>query len=171
MGCDESVARPPKVVKHGQLKAVCVQFSPSFMEVRSSMAKADALLEQVANEEMDLIVLPEMSFTGYCFKSREEVLPFTETPQDIRSAIDNLDLNDDVPNTLKWALRTSKKFNSAWVVVGFPERTLDDKFFNSAMIVNYALKELHIVRKVLLFGDDKNWCDLESSVSGIEYNY
>ena len=110
------------------------------------MAKADVLLEQVANEEVDLIVLPEMAFTGCCFKSREEILPYTETTKDIHSAIDNPDLNDEEPDTLKWALRTSKKFKTAWVVVGFPEHTVDDKYFNAAMIVNYALKCILIVR-------------------------
>ena len=61
--------------------------------------------------------------------------------------------------------------NSAWVAVGFAERDSEGNFFNSALLVNYELRQCHITRKTLLYEDDKKWCTLESQVSGIENNF
>ena len=65
----------------------------------------------------------------------------------------------------------SKRFAPAWVAVGFPEKDSEDRYFNSALVVNHELRKIHVVRKVLLFADDKKWATLESEESGIEYNF
>lgn len=65
----------------------------------------------------------------------------------------------------------SKKFAPAWVAVGFAERDDNDHYFNSAMVINYTLRECHVARKVLAYEDDSKWMNVEQSVSGIEYNF
>ena len=96
-------------------------------------------------------------------------------PADIGSLIDSLDEEEEEkkeqPCTFKWALRTSRRFSPAWVAVGFAERDDQGNYFNSAFIVNHELRIGHVVRKVLLFDDDKKWATVEASVSGIEYNF
>ena len=79
MGCDESVNRPKVGTKEG-LRVACLQYAPVFQDRAASMAKADAMLEQISSGSaaFDLIILPEMAFTGYCFKSREDIVPFVE---------------------------------------------------------------------------------------------
>ena len=57
------------------------------------------------------------------------------------------------------------------MAVGFAEKDDENNYFNSAFIVNYELRICHVVRKVLLFDDDKKWATVEASVSGIEYNF
>ena len=94
MGCTESssgVNRPRVATKDG-IKTVCLQFCPVFKDIGASMAKADALLDSIEDRDedgtgLDLIVLPEMAFSGYRFQGREDILPFTEPDQDISAAI------------------------------------------------------------------------------------
>ena len=62
-------------------------------------------------------------------------------------------------------------FSPAWVTVGFAEKDAQDRYFNSALVVNHELRIFHIVRKVILFFDDKKWATLEADVSGVEYNF
>ena len=38
-------------------------------------------------------------------------------------------------------------------------------------MVNYELRTMHVVRKVILFQDDKKWATLQESVTGIEYDF
>ena len=140
------------------------------------MERADSILEEIEQgSPVDLIVLPEMAFTGYKFDNREDIEPYLEAvPADIEAFLGTLDdsteSNQQEPNTFKWAFKVSRKFTSAWVAVGFGERD-GDKFYNSAMLVNYELRVCHVVRKVLLFQDDETWANLESDASGIEYNF
>ena len=54
------------------------QFRPLFGQVRRNVKKVVSALQGV---KADLIVLPELAFTGYHFKDREEVLSLSEDPQ------------------------------------------------------------------------------------------
>jgi len=136
------------------------------------------LLDEIADEPIDLIVLPEMALIGYRFDNREDIAPYTESvPQNIGTLIDNLE-NDNQEEakvngacTFTWALKVSKRFSPAWVAVGFAERDTNDNYFNSAVVISHSQRICHVIRKTLHFTDDKLWATLESSVSGREYNY
>ena len=111
---------------------------------------------------------------GYKFESREDIAPFVEqVPASLDELIGRLDDAEEgeQPCTFKWALRTSRRFTPAWVAVGFAEKDAQDRYFNSALVINHELRVCHVVRKVILYDDDKEWATLESSVSGIEYNF
>ena len=58
-----------------------------------------------------------------------------------------------------------------WVVLGFPERDEGGNLYNSAMAVNHQLKQMHVIRKVFLFGADKTWAVPEEHGSGIPMNF
>ena len=125
-------------------------------------------------QAVDLIVLPEMALIGYKFESREDIAPFVEeAPANLDQVLGSLDADDEEgePCTFKWALRASRRFSPAWVTVGFAEKDAQDRYFNSALVVNHELRIFHIVRKVILFFDDKKWATLEADVSGVEYNF
>jgi protein N-terminal amidase len=50
------------------MKVGCLQFAPKLGEVKENIRKADSLLEDTSSSELDLLVLPEMAFSGeYCF--------------------------------------------------------------------------------------------------------
>lgn len=46
------------------MKVGCLQFAPKLGEVHENIRKADSLLEDTASSELDLLVLPEMAFSG-----------------------------------------------------------------------------------------------------------
>ena len=126
-----------------------------------------------------------MALTGYCFDDIEDIERYTEdiSRDDLDAAIEELHQAEVAEKeveghegassfTLLWSLKISKRYSPAWVVVGFAEREPErQQFFNSALVVNYALRQCHIVRKVLLWPDDKRWANKEQDMSGIEYNY
>lgn len=117
-----------------------------------------------------------MALIGYKFESREDIGPFVEqAPADIGALIDSLDAEEEAKDgelcSFKWALQVSRRFSPAWVALGFAEKDDEDRYFNSALVVNHELRICHIVRKVLLWFDDKKWATLESTVSGVEYNF
>ena len=52
------------------IKVGFFQFDPLFGEVQKNL---DKVIHTVSNKDADLIVLPELPFTGYYFKDREEL--------------------------------------------------------------------------------------------------
>lgn len=58
--------------------AAAVQFEPGFGAKEQNVAQLLRMVEEAAAAGAQLIVLPEMGTTGYCFRSREEIAPFVE---------------------------------------------------------------------------------------------
>ena len=149
---------------------------PEFKNKAKSIERAESLLEELTDSQVDLILLPEMALIGYRFDDRADIQPYVErVPDNIDALIDAVDGEEEskegLPCSFKWAFGVSKRFNSAWVAVGFAEKDESDHFFNSALLVNHGLRECHVVRKVLSYEDDKKWADTEVTVSGVEYNF
>lgn len=78
---------------------------PQFGMVQLNAAHADELIASLAPGDVDLLVLPEMAFTGYCFRNAEQIRPLCERDSD--------------GVTVSWARRTAVRLK-AYVVVGFP---------------------------------------------------
>lgn len=60
----------------------------------------------MGRNELDLLVLPEMAVTGYCFKDAEEIAPFLESQRGT-----TFDLSRDLARRL-----------GCYVAAGYPER-------------------------------------------------
>ena len=61
------------------MKIALCQFAPIHGNVQSNMDKASGLLQGYTDKDaIDLLILPEMAFSGYVFKSKEDILPFIE---------------------------------------------------------------------------------------------
>ena len=50
-----------KIIK---MKIACLQFDSRISNVKGNIEKADSLLEKTAAGDLDLLVLPELAFTG-----------------------------------------------------------------------------------------------------------
>ena len=62
-----------------KVKVLALQYAPVLMDIQASMTKVDALLEKYdAESNIDVLVLPELSFQGGFFYSKEEVLHYSE---------------------------------------------------------------------------------------------
>jgi predicted amidohydrolase len=115
------------------------QYKPAFGKVSKNLKKVVSVL---SNIEADLIVLPELAFTGYYFRDRKEVMQHAEDPTK-SSSIDSL-----------IALCREKKF---YLVSGFTEKRKDKCFNSSVLIGPEGL--IHLYRKLHLFNTEKNCFD------------
>ena len=131
-------------VEKGRIKTVMLrvgffQFAPTFGEVAANLSKVVSALRKV---EADIIVLPELAFTGYFFQNRSELAFLAEDPAD-SSTISSL-----------VALCRDRGF---FLVTGFAEKSRD-KIFNSALLVG-GDGLLHTYRKLHLFNTEKESFD------------
>ena len=115
------------------------QFNPSFGQVSSNLAQ---VTDRLGTIEADLIVLPELAFTGYYFHDRDEVRALAEEPSH-SSTVDTLS-----------ALCRERQF---FLVTGFAERQ-QDKCFNSALLIG-PQGLVHTYRKIHLFGTEQDCFD------------
>lgn len=123
-----------------KLRIACVQFSPTLGKVEDNIAKVKKLLSEVTRD-IDLLVLPELSLTGYNFSSPREIEPFLES-------------SSSGP-TYSLALELSAKY-SCTTVIGYPER-FRKATYNSAMVVDEHGKLVYNYRKTHLYETDVTW--------------
>ncbi len=121
------------------MRAGFYQYKPVFGKVDRNLNK---VISTLRNVEADLIVLPELAFTGYYFQNREEVMQYAEDPTH-STTIDSLT-----------ALCREKKF---YLVSGFSEKRKDKCFNSSVLIGPQGL--IHVYRKLHLFNTEKNCFD------------
>lgn len=121
------------------LKAGYCQFAPVFGEMQANRHRAVSLIER---SEADLIVLPELPFTGYGFESREQLLTLAEDPEDSET----ISILTELCNR-----------NSVHIVTGFAERA-GEKCFNSAFLIGPRGIE-GCYRKLHLFDREKTYFD------------
>ncbi|KAL1876884.1 hypothetical protein VTK73DRAFT_9037 [Phialemonium thermophilum] len=134
------------------MKIGCLQFAPQVGDVENNLNRADAVLSRVDPQELDdldLLVLPEMAFSGYNFRSLQEISPFLEPSG---SGVSSL-----------WARTTALKHDCA-VVVGYPERVdVTDKwptgpeYYNSLIMVSGDGETIVNYRKSFLYYTDETW--------------
>ncbi|RAL58061.1 hypothetical protein DID88_009669 [Monilinia fructigena] len=89
------------------MKIACLQFSPVLGDVDNNLTRADAVLAKANVQDLDLLVLPELAFSGYNFKSLQHISPYLEPTT---SGISSL-----------WARTTALKHDCV-VIVGYPEK-------------------------------------------------
>jgi len=121
------------------MRAGFYQFRPVFGDVTKNLAKVVKNLDGV---DADLIVLPELPFTGYYFQSREEV---KQLSQEISSS------------KILDSLKSLCVKNDYYIVTGFAEKA-KDHYYNSAVLLGPE-GVVHTYRKLHLFNMEKSWFD------------
>ncbi|EPS42650.1 hypothetical protein H072_3432 [Dactylellina haptotyla CBS 200.50] len=97
------------------MKIACLQFNPRIGKVQDNIQKADKILEDAlgiedVQDKVDVLVLPELAFTGYVFDSKASIRPYLEPTS---SGI-----------TAQWAQSTSRRLR-CYTIVGYPELAAD----------------------------------------------
>ncbi len=115
------------------------QFRPAFGQKRKNLVKVINALHDV---KADLMVLPELPFTGYYFQDRAEVMRLSEETSD---------------SVIVEGLAALCKEKDFYIVTGFAERK-GSQCFNSALLIGPDGLE-HTYRKLHLFNEEKNWFD------------
>lgn len=120
-------------------RAGFLQFAPRFGEMAGNCRRVLAALEGV---QADLVVLPELAFTGYHFANRRELMGLAEEPA----------TSPIVAALIDWCRR-----HRSHIVTGFAERA-GRAVYNSALLIG-PRGLLHTYRKLHLFNEEKRYFD------------
>lgn len=131
------------------MRIACLQFAPQVGQTNQNIERADAILERADPQDIDLLVLPELAFSGYNFKSLDQISPHLEPCETGISAA--------------WSRQAALKHNCV-VVTGYPERVDQGRglasapeHYNSAMIMNGDGDVVGNYRKSHLYYTDETW--------------
>ncbi|KAI5211116.1 hypothetical protein AUEXF2481DRAFT_39212 [Aureobasidium subglaciale EXF-2481] len=124
------------------MKIGCLQFAPKLGQVNENIRRADDLLEGTLSSELDLLVLPELAFSGYNFPNLKAITPLLEpTSAGISS---------------EWARRTAARLNCI-VAVGYPEITPEGRRYNTVVSISPDGTVAASYRKSFLYYTDETW--------------
>jgi protein N-terminal amidase len=132
------------------LKIICVQILPVHLDPASSISKAEAMLSKYSTA--DILVFPEMAFTGYTFSDLSEISPILEEPK---------------PGflTFDWCSNQARRLTS-YVFCGYAEKS-GEKGYNSMMVLSPEGLLMTNYRKSFLYTLDKTWADEGSGFQSI----
>jgi predicted amidohydrolase len=117
---------------------VCCQLAPVVGQLQDNLEAISAALAGVAEDGADVVVLPELATSGYCFESLDEARACA------------IPADHDVVAT--W----SQRAGGAVVVGGFAERAPDGTLYNSAVLVDRAGVRA-VYRKTHLWDTEQLW--------------
>ncbi|UKZ74122.1 hypothetical protein TrVFT333_001781 [Trichoderma virens FT-333] len=127
----------------------CLQFAPQVGDVDNNLNRADAVLSKANPKDLDVLVLPELAFSGYNFKTLQDISPFLEPSGSGITAL--------------WARTMALKYNCT-VLVGYPEKVdvspnwpTGPEHYNSAIVVNGDGETIANYRKSFLYYTDESW--------------
>ena len=134
------------------LRVACMQMSPLHNQVERNCEYAMNMLREREDKlkGLDLLVLPEMAFTGYHWRDADHI-------QNV--------LEHSNGRTHKWCQRVAKMLNCV-VCCGVPRR-IRKKRVNSMIVTSPRGKVEHI-DKVHLYESDKTWAEPGDGFKSIE---
>ncbi|KAH9123741.1 hypothetical protein LEN26_008495 [Aphanomyces euteiches] len=129
------------------IKVAIVQYEPQLMERQRNMDAVASMLQSLsATDGLDILMLSEMAFTGYCFRDRAEVEPLAEFPSN--------------GATFTWCQHQARRLQCL-VACGYVEKTDSvadgSPLFNAMMVVGPDGALVYNYRKTNLYETDKSW--------------
>ena len=126
------------------VKVICVQYEPKFKDIKYNIEKLEKMFERYSEkDEIDIIVFPEMTLSGYVFENLEDIRPYTSYY--------------DKGEQFEFITNLAKKLK-CYCFMGYPEKTYDEKYYNSCFIITPEGTSLPSYRKHFLYYDDERWC-------------
>ena len=124
------------------MRLACLQFDPQLTQSAANRDRANRLIaRRLTRGQADVLLLPEMAFTGYCFQSRDEILTYCECSL--------------TGPTAQWCMATARQLDCV-VAAGFPERD-GDSLYNSLVVADRLGRIVHVYRKHFLYETDETW--------------
>jgi predicted amidohydrolase len=120
-----------------KVRIACIQMQPAIGKVEDNVAHSVGLIKRATDLGAKLIVLPELSNTGYMFRSREEAFAVAEPIP-------------DGPTVKAWSEIAAKQ--GLHLVAGICERD-GNKLFNSAVLIGPS-GYIGTFRKVHLWNEE-----------------
>ena len=138
--------------KKKAVKVLCVQFLPHFKDVKYNINHLEQMLSKYSEkDEIDIIVFPEMSLSGYIFDNLEDIKPYTS----LYNQGEQYEFISNISKRLK-----------CYSFLGYAEVTSDGKYYNSCFIITPEGESLPSYRKHFLYTDDERW-----SLEGNDFGY
>jgi predicted amidohydrolase len=132
------------------MKVATVQFASTFGDRQGNLRKMASLVIQAAENDAQLIVLPELATTGYSFMSRAEAEPHAE----ILLSLPSDDLAPNHSLQVMFALASKFKVHIAW---GMVEKDLGTGDLYNTQVLMTPSGAYESYRKVNLWGNDFLW--------------
>ncbi|KAK2628543.1 hypothetical protein QTJ16_001646 [Diplocarpon rosae] len=141
--------KQPRRTVPKKMRIGCLQFAPQVGDIDNNLNRADSVLSRAHPQDLDLLVLPELAFTGYDFRSLQHISPFLEPTA---AGITSL-----------WARTTALKHNCI-VAAGYPEKVdvsqrwpANPEYYNSLIMVGTDGETIANYRKSFLYYTDETW--------------
>lgn len=119
-----------------------IQYKPPKGQTQIARQELLPMIEE-ACQNADIVVCPEMAFSGYVFESAAEILPHTETQNGA---------------TFQALSQLASQYKS-WIVCGFAEEAEDGLLYNAAWVVASDGRLAGCYRKILLYDEDFRWSE------------
>ncbi|KAL7269057.1 hypothetical protein RUND412_008294 [Rhizina undulata] len=134
------------------MRIACLQFNPQLGDIAHNLQRAETIISRAAPIDINLLILPEMAFSGYNFTSPHEINFHLEPTAAGPSAV--------------WARSMAKRLG-CYVVLGYPEYCAHSPSspqgftskYNSAVLVSPQGNVLANYRKHHLFTTDELWAE------------
>jgi protein N-terminal amidase len=134
------------------MRIACLQFNPQLGNIAHNLKRAETIISRAAPVDLDLLILPEMAFSGYNFKSLDEI-SF------------HLEPTAAGPSTV-WARSIARRLR-CYVALGYPEYCAHSPSspqgsmsrYNSAVLVSPQGNVLANYRKSFLYTTDESWAE------------
>jgi len=128
-----------------------IQFCPTFKDVRKNLKKLASLVIEAGVHGSKLIVLPELSITGYSFINREEAEPFAEVISDFKPQT-----KGDANSSMSVFYSLARKYETH-IVWGLIEKDNGSKNLFNSQVLMCPDGSFETYRKVNLFSADWLW--------------
>ena len=117
------------------MRTALVQNDPAWGQVTENI---DQIFGLMSKERASLYILPEMCYTGYQMRSKDELEQLADSVE-----------SENIQRFFRWS-----KENDAAVILGFPERAADGRIYNSSIFI-MPDGAFNIYRKSHLFYKEK----------------
>lgn len=123
------------------MKVAAAQIHPRFAQPQKNRRTIRRYCERAADQEVDLLVFPELSVSGYNFTSKAQVQSLAE-------------VIPEGPTTTLW-MNLAEQHHMT-IVAGIAELASRDRVFNSAVVIS-PNGFMGLYRKIHLFAREKEW--------------
>ncbi len=118
-----------------EVKVGVLQFKPEFMRIEENLNRIKSMVEKF---DGDVLILPELTFSGYFFKDRKELFQASEKNEIVFEEMTNLARSKDLI-----------------LVFGFVEK-VNEKFYNSCALLlpngrRFIYRKTHLFHREKLF--------------------
>ena len=134
------------------VKVLCVQYEPKYKNIKENIKFLENMFASYSEKDkIDIVVFPETTLSGYVFDDLNDIKPYT-------SYYDKGEQYEFISNI-------AKKLK-CYCFMGYPEKTYDNKYYNSCFIITPEGVSLPSYRKHFLYDDDERW-----SLEGDDFGY